>query len=804
MTATSANDDRRPPNTEAVWELLGAQVDALIEAWELDGPPPRLVDFLPNLSAKYQRLVLAELIKVDLEYRWRHPGQGKKLEEYVAELPVLGPVARLPCDLIYEEWQIRKQADEDLDPQDYFARFPDQSPELIALMGLNTPFVTTTRFSREQLEAIEVGEQLDDFDLLTRLGRGAFATVFLARQVSMQRLVALKVSANKSHEPQTLAQLDHPHIVRVYDQRVLPERKLRLLYMQYVAGGTLQSVVDAVRRCPPAERTGALLVNTIDRHLDDHGEAPPADSRTRRNLQHSGWGAAVCWIGARLASALNYAHLRGVLHRDVKPANVLLASDGTPKLVDFNICFNSKLEGVSPAAYFGGSLAYMSPEQLEACIPTHERSPEELDGRSDVYALGVLLWELLTGTRPFVDQMIDDDRAATLVEMATQRRQGVDPKAIAALPKNLPTGMDQVLLKSLAPQEADRYATAGELARQLEMCLRPDTQRLLRPSSKNWRSWMRSLPMTVAGTVLSALVPNALLSAFNIPFNVNLIVSELPEAVRQAFWDQLVKINTVFYLLGTAIGLALFWPVFRAVGSPKKRPTDSEALFRIRRRTLRIGAIMGSIILAEWIISGIVFPAVLNLYMPPTLNLAPSVWIEWFVSQIMYGMLAGSLAFFCMTFIAIRALYPVLLVPDTFGERDLEPLARLSRRAWLQLALAASVPFVGLLVLGGSQLTQLTQRTTANSEMIERAPTSGEESEARLDEREEQQQKTLLRNATTLALTSLLGLVGFGISYLLFRTVLKDIPALAAAISPSGDALGGNDSTDSFWTASPR
>ncbi len=89
------------------------------------------------------------------------------------------------------------------------------------------------------LTQIEVGERLDDFDLLIELGSGAFARVFLARQLSLQRLVAVKISANRGHEPQTLAQLDHDYIVRVFDQRILRDRDWRLLYMQYLPGGTL-------------------------------------------------------------------------------------------------------------------------------------------------------------------------------------------------------------------------------------------------------------------------------------------------------------------------------------------------------------------------------------------------------------------------------------------------------------------------------------------------------------------------------------------------------------------------------------
>ena len=249
------------------------------------------------------------------------------------------------------------------------------------------------------------GQRLDDFDLLVELGKGAFASVFLARQVSMQRMVALKVSADKGNEPQTLAQLDHPNIVRVFDQRRLPEQHVRLLYMQFAPGGTLAEVVKQVRDTPPAARTGTVLLDGRQRGGGEAGrDRPRTTPAGNGGWPAPSWPETVCRLGIQLAYALDYAHRQGMLHRDVKPANVLLSADGSPKLADFNISFCSQLDGASPAAYFGGSLAYMSPEQLEACNPNHDRKPEDLDGRSDLYALAVMLWELLHGDRPFADE----------------------------------------------------------------------------------------------------------------------------------------------------------------------------------------------------------------------------------------------------------------------------------------------------------------------------------------------------------------------------------------------------------------
>jgi len=265
--------------------------------------------------------------------------------------------------------------------------------------------------SSAPLSQIEVGQRLDDFDLLIELGRGAFARVFLARQLSLQRLVAVKISENHGHEPQTLAQLDHDYIVRIFDQRILHDQNWRLLYMQYLPGGTL---LDLGRVAFAGERppdSGQALLDAVDGALESRGESRPTESSTRAELATLSWPETVAWLGKRLATALHYANSRGVLHRDVKLANVLLARDGTPKLADFNISFARNVSGASPFEYFGGSLSYMSPEQLMASLPGHTAEAADLDTRSDIYSLAVVLWELLTSMKPFDDSAARAARA---------------------------------------------------------------------------------------------------------------------------------------------------------------------------------------------------------------------------------------------------------------------------------------------------------------------------------------------------------------------------------------------------------
>ncbi|MGC3967066.1 MAG: hypothetical protein QM775_06745 [Pirellulales bacterium] len=275
----------------AVWDQLSAAVERFITAWEEGAIIPSIAEHLAALPDAQRRMTAVELIKVDLEYRWLKLKQPKYMEEYFAEFSFLS--RDVPVDLLYEEYHVRRQAGETAPPLDLLKRYPNQADELKRLLGSSSIAQSTTLVKHGPRRSLTLtpGDKVDDFDLLAKLGEGAFGDVFLARQRSMQRTVALKVTADKGAEPQTLAQLDHENIVRVYDQRQLPDCGLRLMYMQYAAGGTLGAVVDKLRSIPPADRTGADYLKAVDAVLIGAAKTRP---RSRRCVTN--WPA---WNGLR-------------------------------------------------------------------------------------------------------------------------------------------------------------------------------------------------------------------------------------------------------------------------------------------------------------------------------------------------------------------------------------------------------------------------------------------------------------------------------------------------------------------------
>jgi serine/threonine protein kinase len=594
-----------------------------------------------------------------------------------------------------------------------------------------------------------VGAEVDDFLLVDRLGAGAFAEVFLAHQKSLHRTVALKVSSTRTAEAQTLAQLDHPNIVRVHDQRRVPGTDLHLLYMEYLPAGTLDAVIRRVRAAPPADRDGRLLLAALDEALAGRGLAAPPDSMLRARLATASWPQVVCMLGAQLALALDHAHTQGVLHRDVKPANVLLDATGRAKLADFNISYSARLELGGAAEHLGGSLPYMSPEQLAACSPFHAGDAESLDGRSDVFGLGVVLWELLTGGSPLAPPEEGASWEETFDELIASRSRGPDAAARATLEKDAPPLLRDVLLDCVAPDPAQRPATGALLARRLELCLDERAQRLLTMERRGWRTWARRLPLlTLLGV---GLLPNAFLSALNIRYNLQVVVEK---GEWQDFWRQVQIVNGIAFPVGVALLLWWIGPVAAAVRRREGgRVAPPERRAALRRRALRVGDFVAQVVLPLWILGGLVFPVWHHAYVGRPHH---GGYFHFTLSNGLFGILAATACFFLLGFLVVRALLPRLVEPGDEDEASALRMGHLDRRAAFYFAACTAVPFVSVIVLS--------------------LQPSGDD----------------LRGAFTAL--GVMGMLGFGVSLALAQAMRGDLRALARVLgragptAPEGDA----------------
>ncbi len=409
------------------------------------------------------------------------------------------------------------------------------------------------------------------------------------------------------------------------------------------------------------------------------------------------WPEVVCHLGARLAEALDYAHRQGVLHRDIKPANVLLGADAAPRLADFNVGCCSKLEGASPAAFFGGSIPYMSPEQIEAFNPAHAREVASLDGRADLYSLGVTLWELLTGRRPFPDERLEGDWGQTLAELTVRRMAGISADALAALPPDLLPGLRDVLLTCLDSDPAKRYATAGQFARELDLCRKPHTRELLCPPA-GWRTWVRRYPLWALYP--TGLITSAIASPLSIWYNGTEIVDKFPDA-RQMFELLQLVVNGSLYPLGILLFGLIAWPVVRGLRRLQQGPLPAHELARLRRHCLRLAPMVVVISVSAWAIAGVIFPVTIHLTVHP---MPTKFHIHFLLSQTLFGLIASSFPLFAVHFVAIRALYPALLPSAELTQDDVTQLNRLDRSLGFCLVAVASIPLlaVGLLAISES------------------------------------------------------------------------------------------------------
>lgn len=257
------------------------------------------------------------------------------------------------------------------------------------------------------------------YELMEKIGEGGMAVVYKARCTFLDRWVAIKILRDQyannpefvdrfQREARAAARLAHPNIVSIYD--VGEDQGRHFIVMEYVQGENLKDYLS---------RRGPLTPQTVAE------------------------------MGQQVAAALAHAHCRGIIHRDIKPHNLLVSPEGQVKVTDFGIARAAAASSLTETGVVLGSVHYFSPEQAQGGA---------VDARSDTYALGVVLYELLTGVPPFTG---DSPIAIALSHLDSE------PPAVAELCPHVPEDLEQAIMKAMAKDPAHRYQTAGELNRAL-------------------------------------------------------------------------------------------------------------------------------------------------------------------------------------------------------------------------------------------------------------------------------------------------------------------------------------------------
>jgi serine/threonine protein kinase len=433
----------RPEAGDAAWGAGASVASSFDEVAQLcenfesswdSASRPSIESYIAQVEADARATLLRNLLHIELERR-RAAGERPEVREYLARFPAYAPViqeefrnptggidATATTSLELATNQAPAAGSQPANGEQFARREANQRGATCESGVDPVPDQGDAEYrhqfteTRSLLKSATGDRQLGRYRLVRLLGEGAFGRVHLAIDEELQRRVAIKVPRPERFrnpgdaelylaEARTVATLDHPHIVPVYD-------------VGRTADGSVYVVSKFIE--------GSTLAERIVRR-------PTADEASR--------------LVATIARALDHAHRKRLVHRDVKPANILIEdATGTPYISDFGLAIRE--EASLAARSVVGTPAYMSPEQVRG-------EGHRLDGRSDVFSLGVVLYEILTGKKPF--------RGSTIMEVFHQVTSA-DPPPPRALDDSVPIELERICLKALAKRASDRYATARDMA----------------------------------------------------------------------------------------------------------------------------------------------------------------------------------------------------------------------------------------------------------------------------------------------------------------------------------------------------
>ncbi len=454
--------------------------------------------------------MLAALVKADLRRRF-DLGETPAVAGYLERFPELRTADSRVLSLVYEEFCLNEERGTTPDVESFCDRYPDWKSSLASQLRYHRLISQAAGGSPPLPRFPKPGEDFEEFHLLSLLGRGGTSRVFLAKDRSLGgKQVALKVTLDRGQEPNVQGPLDHPHIVPVNSVCYQKEGRLCGLSMPFQPGLPLDEIIKRVKPAARPHDAMAFWRVLTDGTAGDGSDSGRGTVSRQPGPRGDGWeefpvrkayhhGAA--WIVMMVARALDYAHGKETYHRDVKPANVLLTLTDGPQLLDFNLAEAPHSCDHAQAAMHGGTLPYMAPEQIEAFL-----NPElwgKVGARADIYSLGFVLRELLTGQTPEApEEKVPPARA---MRDLLDRRSLVDT-AVRRVNPAIPHSLEAIVAKCLTVSPADRYPDAGALARDLDRFLKH--QPLLeannpsrRERAGNWLTRQRRALVAVACTI---------------------------------------------------------------------------------------------------------------------------------------------------------------------------------------------------------------------------------------------------------------------------------------------------------------
>lgn len=395
--------------------------------------------------------------------KWRS-GEPPNALHVLSAQPELLKHRSLAIDLAYEEFCLREEQGEALDPEKFGARFRGLSHSLTRVLAIHRMMhkLSNGLDVHKEIDWPKLEEQWLDWKLVEEIGRGAFSRVYLAEEPSLgNRRVVVKCSRYGASEAFVLGKSAHRNVMPIHSIRTDDDRELVGICMPYLGRVTLAQVLDRVA----ADSTENLTADLFSPDQETAEVALPTPSFRAKGAR--AYLPAAVGIVEQVARGLAAAHQLGVLHGDIKPSNILLGFDGHPLILDFNLASDGlSSDGKSKGLPLGGTPPYMAPERLsllglEGLAEDYE-SNRPADFRSDIFSVGIVLHELIFGIPQF--SIVTDDDDETAYERTTNPRSA---SQIDISGRQVPAKLMAIIDRCVEIDPSRRFKTVDEVADEL-------------------------------------------------------------------------------------------------------------------------------------------------------------------------------------------------------------------------------------------------------------------------------------------------------------------------------------------------